>query len=111
MIWLGFDDNRESPLTGRSGSFQVWKDFIKTINPIEFKDNRRELARINNEWVDLKDGLLSGQDCKNSINVPFIKGSEPTIIPDARKKCRVKEKVPQNSIMDKVRKILEDLTE
>ena len=111
LIWLGFDDNRESPLTGRSGSFQVWKDFIKSINPIEFKDNRRELARINNEWVDLKDGLLSGQDCKNSISVPFIKGSEPLVTPDARKKCRVKEKIPENSIMDKVRKILEDLTE
>jgi len=110
LIWLGFDDNRESPLTGRTGSFQVWKDFIKTINPVEFKDNRRELARINNEWVDLKDGLLSGPDCKNSINLPFIKGSEPTFTPNERRKCRVKEKDPESSIMGKVKKILQDLT-
>ena len=98
-------------LENSASSSNVLVEVGEGINPIEFKDNRRELARINNEWVDLKDGLLSGQDCKNSISIPIIKGSEPLVTPDARKKCRVKEKIPENSIMDKVRKILEDLTE
>ncbi len=68
----------------------------------------RELARIKYEWVDLDDGLLSGQKCKNSIRVPFIRGSEPQKIPFERKKCRVKEKKQTISIIEQIREIFKD---
>ena len=33
LVWLGFDDNRPTPLTGRSGALEVWKNFIDDIQP------------------------------------------------------------------------------
>ena len=108
LIWLGFDDNRETPLTGRSGSFQVWKKFIQDINPISLTTRSRELARIKYEWVDLDDGLLSGQKCKNSIKVPFIRGSAPQKLPFERKKCRVKEKKQTKNIIEQIREVFKD---
>jgi len=31
------------------------------------------------KWVDGESGLLSGKDCENAIELPFIKGSEPNV--------------------------------
>ena len=31
LVWLGFDDNRTTPLTGRSGALEVWKNFINDV--------------------------------------------------------------------------------
>ena len=32
---------------------------------------------ITMQWIDGESGLLSGKDCENAIELPFIKGSEP----------------------------------
>ena len=105
LVWLGFDDNRQTPLTGRTGAFQVWKNFINDINPI--KAATTSLPRIEYVWTDMKDGLLSGEKCKNSLLVPFIKGTEPKTIPDVRRKCSTKKKIVSDSVMDKLKEVFE----
>ena len=85
LVWLGFDDNRPTVLTGRTGAFQVWKNFIDDINPVSTK--KTKLQRIQYVWTDIDDGLLSGKSCKNSLLVPFIRGTEPIKVPNVRKKC------------------------
>ena len=85
LVWLGFDDNRPTVLTGRTGAFQVWKNFIDDIeNPVSTK--KTKLQRIKYVWTDIDDGLLSGKSCKNSLLVPFIRGTEPIKVPNDRKK-------------------------
>ena len=37
VVWLGFDDNRKSPLTGRTGALQVWKNFMSRLDPIAYE--------------------------------------------------------------------------
>ena len=51
LVWLGFDDNRQTPLTGRTGAFQVWKNFINDINPINATTT--SLPRIEYVWTDI----------------------------------------------------------
>jgi len=105
LVWLGFDDNRKSPLTGRSGALQVWKSFMSKLDPISYEV--RKPSRIKYEWVDAKDGLLSGQRCKGSIFIPFIEGTEPEIIPQNRKKCRINKESYTSKVINKIKEAIE----
>ncbi len=104
LIWLGFDDNRKTPLTGRSGSLEVWKSFIEKVDPLSIQTSIPQ--RINYQWVDKTDGKLSGRRCKNSILVPYINGTEPKDIPNNRKNCRTKSDVFSR---DKLNYFIEDV--
>ena len=106
IIWLGFDDNRKSPLTGRSGALKVWKKLISQLDPQA--STIRKPSKIEYEWVDINDGLLSGKDCKGSFFAPFIKGTQPKIIPEDRKKCRVSDNSYSSKIINKIRKAIDN---
>tara|TARA_B100000945_G_scaffold139973_1_gene112112 strand:- start:2259 stop:4550 length:2292 start_codon:yes stop_codon:yes gene_type:complete len=106
LVWLGFDDNRPTPLTGRSGALEVWKNFIDDIQPTAVPGNN--FSRIKYVWVDKKDGLLSGEKCKNSLLVPFINGTEPNTIPAVRNRCATKPEKNKSDVMQKLRKVFEE---
>jgi len=101
LVWLGFDDNRATPLTGRSGALQVWKNFINDIDPIPVE--KTKLSRIVYAWTDLSDGLLSGPKCKGSILTPFIKGTEPSVTPDGRRNCGTSIEKNSSEVLDKLK--------
>ena len=105
VVWLGFDDNRKSPLTGRTGALQVWKNFMSRLDPIAYEV--RKPSRIRYEWVDAKDGLLSGERCKGSILIPFVEGTEPEMIPQNRKKCRISEESYTSKVINKIKEAIE----
>jgi len=105
VVWLGFDDNRKSPLTGRTGALQVWKNFMSRLDPIAYEV--RKPSRIRYEWVDAKDGLLSGEGCKGSILIPFVEGTEPEMIPQNRKKCRISEESYTTKVLNKIKEAIE----
>ena len=105
VVWLGFDDNRKSPLTGRTGALQVWKNFMSRLDPIAYEV--RKPSRIRYEWVDTKDGLLSGERCKRSILIPFVEGTEPKMIPQNRKKCRISEESYTAKVLNKIKEAIE----
>ena len=105
VVWLGFDDNRKSPLTGRTGALQVWKNFMSRLDPIAYEV--RKPSRIRYEWVDTKDGLLSGERCKGSILIPFVEGTEPEMIPQNRKKCRISEESYTAKVLNKIKEAIE----
>ena len=105
VVWWGFDDNRKSPLTGRTGALQVWKNFMSRLDPIAYEV--RKPSRIRYEWVDTKDGLLSGERCKGSILIPFVEGTEPEMIPQNRKKCRISEESYTAKVLNKIKEAIE----
>ena len=107
VVWLGFDDNRKSPLTGRTGALQVWKNFMSRLDPIAYEV--RKPSRIRYEWVDAKDGLLSGERCKGSILIPFVEGTEPEMIPQNRKKCRISEESYTTKVLNKIKEAIDFL--
>jgi penicillin-binding protein 1B len=103
LVWLGFDDNRSTPLTGRSGALQVWKNFIDDINPSRV--NKAILPRIHYVWTDINDGTLSGPKCKGSILTPFIKGTEPKPVP-SRKNCGPAFEETSNTVLNRLKSVL-----
>lgn len=76
VVWLGFDDHRETGLTGASGAMRVWKRIFRGIAAVSVKPARPN--EVNLVWIDRETGLLSEKHCENAVELPFIRGSEPT---------------------------------
>ncbi len=72
---------------------------------IRAQDIQKEL---NKRRPGQKDGLVSGEKCKNSLLVPFIIGTEPNTIPSVRYKCASKPKRNQSDVMQKLKKVFEE---
>tara|TARA_B100001123_G_scaffold142056_1_gene165011 strand:- start:6399 stop:8690 length:2292 start_codon:yes stop_codon:yes gene_type:complete len=101
LVWLGFDDNRKSVLTGRSGALKVWKRFMDDLDPLSTPV--REPFRIGYEWIDRNDGLLSGENCKNSLFVPFVDGTQPSSLPEKRRRCGTSSKSKRPKVFEKIK--------
>jgi len=76
VVWLGFDDQRPTGLTGSSGAMRVWKRIFQGISTNSIKHGLPD--GIDLVWVDQETGLLSDKRCENTVELPFIKGSEPS---------------------------------
>ncbi len=75
VVWLGFDDHRDTGLTGSSGAMRVWKRIFADMSTASFK-----LAvpdEVHMVWIDAQTGLLSAKRCENAVELPYIRGSEP----------------------------------
>jgi len=75
VVWLGFDDQRPTGLTGSSGAMRVWKRIFEGISASSI--NLEMPEEINMVWIDQPTGLRSDKRCENAVELPFIRGSEP----------------------------------
>lgn len=78
LVWVGYDDNSPTRLSGSSGALPIWVDFMKTA--IAGKGNQRFKATKNiiEVPIDSKTGLLYHRGCEDKIIEHFIEGTEPT---------------------------------
>ncbi len=75
VVWLGFDDQRPTGLTGSSGAMRVWKRIFKEISASSV--NLELPEEISMFWIDQPTGLRSDKRCENAVELPYIRGSEP----------------------------------
>ncbi|MFT6915500.1 MAG: penicillin-binding protein 1B [Motiliproteus sp.] len=75
VAWLGFDDNRPTPLTGSSGALPVWAELMAGLKPAPYR--AAAPADIRYQWVDEEKGVLTEQGCAGARLIPFTVGSEP----------------------------------
>ena len=75
VVWMGRDDNGQTPLTGASGALQVWANFMQQAAPRSL--NMSPPDNIVTVWVDAYSGLGSAKDCPGAVQMPYIRGSEP----------------------------------
>ena len=75
VVWLGHDDNSPINLTGSSGALKVWSDIMKNMSLNSFQPG----VDPDLEWhsVNRFDGLLSDENCKNSVMLPFSEDNVP----------------------------------
>ncbi|HSC83540.1 MAG TPA: penicillin-binding protein 1B, partial [Pseudomonas sp.] len=95
VVWLGRDDNGKTPLTGATGALQVWTSFMVKADPLPLDmplpDN------VVQAWIDAGSGQGSAAGCPNAVQMPYIRGSEPT----QGQPCGLS--APANEVMDWVR--------
>ncbi len=76
VAWIGRDDNASTGLTGSSGALRLWTDLFRHIDINSLSQSPPD--GVIKLWVDAKSGALSGKNCLGAVELPFIKGSEPT---------------------------------
>jgi penicillin-binding protein 1B len=76
VVWLGYDDNRDTGLSGSSGALRVWADIMQTLNiqpritPLPAGANWRAVS-------DFPVRDASQRDCRNSRSLPFAIDQPP----------------------------------
>ena len=76
VTWMGYDDNSSTGLTGSSGAMRLWSTMMSSISTSDYIPQRG--ADIELHPVDRDSGLLGGKGCENTIELAFVKGSQPT---------------------------------
>jgi penicillin-binding protein 1B len=76
VVWVGRDDNESTSLTGSSGAMQVWGKVMSSLpnEPLRFV----EPDSIVIMPIDRVSGLPSHSYCRTAIELPFVKGYEPS---------------------------------
>jgi len=75
VVWVGRDDNKPANLSGAKGALQLWLAAMKKLPLVPLQPT--EPAGINYVVVDAKNGLRANERCANTIEIPFLQGSEP----------------------------------
>ena len=75
VSWVGRDDSGSTGLTGGSGALKIWAQFMAG-------SSKQSLAYrmpdgIQTQWIDDRNGYVTGEGCPNARRLPFIAGSEP----------------------------------
>lgn len=76
VVWIGRDDDGATALTGASGALPVWTALMAAAS----HQPRRTVAPdgIDEVWVDVVGGGLSGEGCPDARRMPFLVGTAPT---------------------------------
>ena len=97
MVWLGYDDNRDTGLTGATGALRVWSELMSDLNI----QPRLTLPPSKIVWQDIASQAVwreSDRDCRAMLSLPFLPGRLPT----SAVNCEGSESFLQ-SIFDRVR--------
>ena len=81
IVWVGFDDNRELPLSGGLSALPIWTEFMKkaiSLRPLKGEDFAvpEDVPQVE---IDPTTGLLATDHCLQKEMEYFIKGTEPVL--------------------------------
>lgn len=76
VSWVGNDQNRSTKLSGGNGGLPLWLSIMKTL-PLEPLDIKQP-DDIMVFSINKNTGLIAGANCNNTLNLPFIAGSQPS---------------------------------
>jgi penicillin-binding protein 1B len=96
VVWVGYDDNRETGLTGAAGALPVWADTMASLKPLSFDPVAPET--VEERWIGFNDGLETTATC--SADAVEIAVPKDTQLP-ANPRCV--STPPKASVGDKVK--------
>ncbi|HZE90037.1 MAG TPA: transglycosylase domain-containing protein [Verrucomicrobiae bacterium] len=77
LVWVGFDDNRPTHLTGARAALPIWVDYMQGIGSdarVPFESD----ADLVWASIDPTSGGIATSRCPDERRAPFIRGTEPT---------------------------------
>jgi penicillin-binding protein 1B len=78
LVWVGFDDNRNSRLSGSEAAVPIWTSYMnRVIGTVPDADFRRPDDVIERE-IDPASGMLASAWCPSARVEEFVQGTEPT---------------------------------
>lgn len=79
VVWVGFDNNKPTHLTGSSGAAPIWTRFMNCVSKMEPVLDFIAPPDVVFKRIDPNSGLLHTERCKNKDYVAevFVKGTEP----------------------------------
>lgn len=79
VVWMGYDDNEPTGLTGASGAMSVWSDLLARVPLTSFQAPVPEgMVAID---IDYATGLGVGPGCGDPVQVPVPAGTEVPLLP------------------------------
>ncbi len=76
LVWVGYDDNARTGLTGASGALPIWVDLLRRIGDGD-ADFEPPDGVVRSE-IDPETGELAVAGCPQRVEAWFVRGTEPT---------------------------------
>lgn len=99
VVWLGYDDNRDTGLTGATGALQVWSELMAKLDI----QPRLTLPPQNIVWQEVSARPVTRADqrlCTQALSLPFRTGQ----LPAQAVNCEESESFFE-SLLDRVRRL------
>lgn len=68
VVWLGYDDNRTTGLTGSSGALKVWTDFMASVP--QYPLDMRAPDSVDLAWFKEQNWHQTDEQCKGALPLP-----------------------------------------
>jgi penicillin-binding protein 1B len=104
VVWVGYDDNRETGLTGAQGALPVWADTMASLKPVSFDPIVPDLTE--DRWIGFDDGLETNPTC--SPDAVVIGVPKDTRLP-VNPKCASAPPSPHVTAGDKIKEWLKSI--
>jgi penicillin-binding protein 1B len=75
VVWVGRDDNAQTPFTGATGALQIWTSFMRRADPLSLDTAQPD--NVVQAWINSSTGQGSDSSCPGAVQMPYIRGSEP----------------------------------
>jgi penicillin-binding protein 1B len=105
VVWIGYDDNRETGLTGAQGALPVWADTMASLKPVSFDPIVPEL--VEDRWIGFDDGLETTPAC--SADAVVIGVPKDTQLPPNPQCAAAPPPSPRETAGDKIKQWLKSI--
>jgi penicillin-binding protein 1B len=104
VVWVGYDDNHATGLTGAAGAVPIWADIMGRLKSASFEPVAPET--VEDRWIDFGDGLETTAEC--SADAVLIAVPKDTQLP-TRPACTAAASPPVK-VSDKIKAWFDKVT-
>jgi penicillin-binding protein 1B len=67
VVWVGYDDNRSTGLTGAGGALKIWASIMGDLSSTSY--DPAPPSDLEEKWIDYGTGSLTKGNCKNAVRL------------------------------------------